>query len=469
MSRTYPPGPRDGLLGTTFLRRFQRAPLTFITDIACQYGDFTYVRIGWARLYFVNRPPLIREILTTKANSFRRLPRQMRSLSKMEGKGLAVAEGAAWQRHRPLVQGAFHTRHFEHYALVVVEHTRRRLARWSPGAVLDVAEEMNQLALTITAKLVFDVDLSDQANRLRDAVQRFRTCMMKEMFSPIVLPDWLPLPGKIRKRRALRVIDDLLWSLIRQHRASRAGKNDMLTLMLSAASGMYPEDPITDREIRDEAATLFVAGHDTTSAALAWFWYLLGRNPEVEASLLREVDAVLGGRPATYADLRQLSLTEMAVKESMRLYPAAGVLFGRQAVEEVELGGHMLPRGSMVFMSPYLIHRDPKNYTDAEKFDPGRFRHGRVEAIPPYAYLPFGGGPRICIGSGLALMEIVLLAATVLQHHRLVPDPGQSEVEPAFEVVLRPKGAVKMRTAPREKAGEQAVQARAKETQTASA
>lgn len=219
----------------------------------------------------------------------------------------------------------------------------------------------------------------------------------------------------------------------------------MLGRMVATARGLNPEHPITDQEIRDEATTLFVAGHDTTSAALTWFWYALGSNPAVAWRVREEVDAALGDRPATFADLSRLKYTEMAVKESMRLYPAAGFLFGREAVEDVELGGCRMRRGAWIFISPYVVHRDLRCFPNPEMFDPERFAPGRIDEIPPYAYLPFGGGPRICIGSGMATMEVVLVAATVLQQYDLAFAPDQGEAEPELTVVLRPKGGLRMK------------------------
>ena len=447
--KKYPPGPRDGLLGIMFIGPMQAAPLTFAADVARRYGDFTFVRIGWVRLYFINRPELIREVLATKVKCFRKLARQMRALRKVEGNGLVASDGAPWAKHRPLVQGAFHTRHFAHYAQIIVEHTKRRMNGWSAGTALDVGAEMNQLALEIIAKLVFDVDWSDRARRLRDDMHIIRSSWQREVSRIVKPPDWLPLPRIIRQRRALRSIDNLIWDMIRERRASAVTKDDMLSLMLTMAAHGSGE-PVSGREIRDEAATLFVAGHDTTSAALAWFWYLLARHPEVEQRVLAEVDAVLGDRTATYEDFGRLKYLEMVVKETMRLYPAAGFLFGREVVEDVEIGGYTLRKGAWVFVSPYIVHRDPNNFKEPEKFDPERFAPGRVESIPPYTYLPFGGGPRICVGNSMAMMEIVLLAATVLQRFRLALEQGQPEVESELEVVLRPKGELRMRVLQRQ-------------------
>jgi cytochrome P450 len=443
VNKKYPPGPRDGLLGVTFQKPMARDPLGFAVNVAREYGDFAFVRIGWVRLYFVNRPELVREVLVTKAKSFRKLTRQMRSLRKVEGDGLVVAEGSTWARHRPVVQGSFHPRNFARYADAVVACTRQRLDRWQSGESLDLAAEMNELALEIIARLVFAEDMGDRATALRDAVHKFRQAMQGDGGSVFVLPDWLPVPSKIRRRRAVREIDELIWKLVRDRQST--GGDDMLGQILSAAADR-PGLGITDREIRDEVATLFLAGHDTTSAALAWLWFALSRYPEAEQRVLNEVD-LLGARPVRHADLPRLKYLEMVVKESMRLYPATAFLFGREAIENVELDGFTLKRGSWVFISPYIVQRDALNFPNPEAFDPERFAPGRADDIPPYSYLVFGAGPRTCIGNALATMELVLVAATVLQRYRMVLD--QPAPDPEMEVVLRPKGGLRMRPEPR--------------------
>jgi cytochrome P450 len=293
--------------------------------------------------------------------------------------------------------------------------------------------------------------MADRASALRDAVHAFRQAMQGEGGSALVLPDWLPLPSKIRQRRAIRVVDDLIWKLIRTRRA--AGGDDMLGQILAAVTDR-PDLGISEREVRDEVATLFVAGHDTTSAAMAWLWLALSQHPEAEKRVLEEVDA-LGGRPVNHADVPRLKYLEMVVRESMRLYPATAFLFGREALQDVELGGYTLKRGSWVFISPYIVQRDARLFPDPETFDPERFAPGRADRIPAYSYLVFGAGARTCIGNALAVMELVLVAATVLQRYRLVLD--QAPPEPEMEVVLRPKGGMRMRAEPRALDGTQMV------------
>ena len=379
-----------------------------------------FVRLGWVRLYLVNRPDLVREVLVTKARSFRKLTRQMRALRKIEGDGLVVAEEPIWGRHRPVVQGSFHPRHFARYADAVVACTRRRLGRWQPNESFDLAGEMNELALEVISRIVFDEDVADRAAGLRDAVHAFRQAMQGEGGTPLVLPDWLPLPSKIRQRRAIRVIDDLIWQLIRTRQAEGRGGDDMLGQILAAVTDR-PDLGVSEREVRDEVATLFVAGHDTTSAALAWLWFALAQNPEAERRVLQDVDD-LGPGPVTHADLPRLKYLEMVVKEAMRLYPATAFLFGREALEDLDLGGYHVRRGSWIFISPYIVQRDPRLFPDPETFDPERFAPGRADRIVPYSYLVFGAGARTCIGNPLATMEQVLVAATVLQQYRLTLD-----------------------------------------------
>jgi cytochrome P450 len=449
MGDKYPPGPYGGLSGVELYRRFAASPLAFVTDVARTCDGFASLRFGWIDVYFVTRPDLIREVLSTRMKSFPKLRRQMNALARVEGDSIGTSDGEVWRRHRPVVQTAFHARTFPRFAAAFVGHTRRRIERWVPGATFDMAEEMNQLALELIGKVLFNADWGDRVPHLRDAVHVFRECMQKEISSSGLSPDALSPADKLRQQQAVREIDTLIWDLVRERRASAGGGDDILSLMLTAAGSTTDKPVLTDQEIRDEAATLFISGHDTTSAALAWFWYLLARHPEAERGIQREVDDILGDRPAGFADVRRLRYTEAVVKESLRLYPPSGFLYGREAAADVDLGGYPVRRGSWILISPYAAHRDPRVFPDPEVFDPDRFAPGRAETIPPYAYLPFGGGPHTCIGNNFAMVEMVLVVATILQRFSVQLDPRQGEVEPTIEVMLRPKGQVLMRALPR--------------------
>jgi cytochrome P450 len=442
MRREYPPGPRDWCFGLALAGRFRTRTLEFITDMSRNYGDMAYFRIGPYRVYFVNHPALVRDVLVHKAKHFAKVASSTRVLSQIDGQGLAVSQGDFWLRQRRLVQPAFHARRLGRYADITVEYTHRLTDRWRPGVALNVADEMTHLALDVIAKALFDVEIGDQVEHLREAVRIFAETLFNEVSAPFTLPDWLPLPAKRRKRWAIQTVDALIRDIIRVRRATGEDKGDLLSMLLLAVDEAGNGTGMTDEQARDEAVTLFRAGHDATAAGLAWTWYLLAHHPEVEARLIAEVDAVLGGRPATYADLPRLPYAGMVVKESLRLYPPTWALFAREPGADVELGGYVLPRGAMVFIFPWGIHRNPRFFEDAEKFDPGRFGADHAEGLTPGAYIPFGLGPHVCIGAGFATMQMVLTVATVLQRFRLALAPGHGPVEPEPHIAIRPRGGL---------------------------
>jgi len=445
MKREYPPGPKDRSFGLSTARRFRTRTLEFITDLSRNYGDLAYFPIGPYRIYFVNHPTLVREVLVTKAKQFPKEPNSTKVLSQIDGQGLAVTKGDVWLRQRRLVQPAFHVRRFNHYADITVEQTRRLTERWRSGVALNVADEMTHQALDVIAKALFDVEIGDQVEQLREAVRIFAETLFSEVSSaPFKLPDWLPLPAKRRKRWAIQTVDTLIRGIIRERRATGEDKGDLLSMLLLAVDEVGNGKGMTDEQARDEAVTLFRAGHDSTAAGLAWIWYLLARHPEVEARLIEEVDEVLGSRPATYADLSRLTYAEMVVKESLRLYPPTWALFSREPGADVEVGGYTIPRGAKVFIFPWGIHRNPQFFQDAEKFDPERFAADRVEQMTPGAYIPYGLGPHLCIGASFASMQMLLTVVTVLQRFRLALVPGHGPVEPEPHIAIRPKGGLQM-------------------------
>jgi cytochrome P450 len=440
----YPDGPRDGLLGLTLARRLGRDPLGVVTEIGRTYGDIAYLRMGPIRAYFLNSPQLIRELLLTKNKSFRKVPWLTRPLTKIDGNGLVLSEGDFWLRQRRLVQPAFSTRRFDGYAQATVDFTRRMLDRWTAGSTFDMAAEMTHLTLEIIAKTLFDVELAGQVAQLGEAVHTISETFVREVSSPVRLPDWLPLPGKRRWRRAARMLDDLIWNIIRERRASGRDHGDLLSMLLLAVDEEGDGRGMTDVQARDEAITLFNAGHDSTAAALAWIWYLVARHPDVENKLIEEIDGAVGGRAPAYGDVAQLPYTEMVVKEAMRLYPPTWSLFPREALADVEMGGYTIARGSWVYAYPWVTQRDGRFFDDPEKFDPQRFAPGRIESIPPYAYFPFGAGPRVCIGNTFATMEMVLIIACVLQRFRVHLAADQGAVEPEALISIRPKGGLRV-------------------------
>jgi cytochrome P450 len=429
-----------GFLGLGLGLRLRRDFLPTITDIASRGHDLCWARLGPVRLYFVNHPDLIHEVLVTKNRSFRKLARQTEAFRRVEGEGLVVSEGDFWLRQRRLVQPAFHTARFGRYGEIVVEHTLRMLGTWSDGLVLPIADAMTHLTMAIIARALFDVDVTDQAPHLAEALAVLGEVLRRDFNSVVLLPAWLPLPSNRRRRRALRVLDEFMWRTLRERRSAGTDRGDLLSMLLLAVDEQGGREGMTDRQVRDEALTLFYAGHDSSAAGLAWLWYNLGRHPEIEAKLLAEVDGVLAGRPPRYEDVPRLPYAERVIKESLRLYPPAVALFGRVAVEDVEIGGHAVPRGAYLHIFPWVTHRDGRFFPNPNVFDPDRFAPGAAERIPPSAWIPFGAGPHGCIGHGFALMEMVLIVATVLQRYRLALAVPPEAVVPEVHVFSRPRG-----------------------------
>jgi cytochrome P450 len=259
------------------------------------------------------------------------------------------------------------------------------------------------------------------------------------------LPDWLPLPEKRRKRWAMQRLNETVRRFIRERRESGQDKGDLLSMLLLAVDVEGDGGRFTDEQVRDQSMTLLIAGHDTTAAGLTWLFYCLARQPRAAALVHQELDAVLGGREPTASDLPQLSYTERVVKETLRLYPPAIAVFMRQALTDVEIAGYSLPRNSLVQMFSYICQHDPRWFPDPETFDPDRFLPERQRNLPPFAYFPFGGGPRVCIGNTFAIMEMTLVVATLLQQLKVDLAAGQEEAQPVALLSLRPKGEVRLR------------------------
>jgi cytochrome P450 len=425
--------------------------LGYYTDLAQRYGDTVLLRIGPVRNYLFFHPDQIREVLTTKARHFVKLPRLGKILARLDGDGLVFSEGEFWLRQRRLVQPAFHARRFEGYGRTMVAQARDRLARWqgefgtAKPFEVQFDREMTALTLGIVAATLFGSDPGADPRELGAAVATLSDLFMHEVQAPAVLPDWLPLPYKARKRRAIRLLNDTVDRIIHARRASREDRNDLLSMLLLAVDEEGDGKGMSDHQARHEAMTLFVAGHDTTAAGLTWVGHVLATHPDIAERAAAEVDTALASRPAIVADVPRLGYLERVVKETLRLYPPAIGVFTRQAVGDVEIGGYPLSKGNWVTLLSYVTHREPRWFPDPERCDPDRFAPGRAEAIPPFAYFPFGGGPRVCIGNQFAMAEMVLVTATLLQRVRFEPAPGLGQVKLQPHLSLRPSGGLRLR------------------------
>jgi cytochrome P450 len=441
-----PPGPNDYLFGVRLGPRLNRDPLNFLTQWHRDYGDIVYVRFGPYRTYWIYHPDLVRDTLVAKAKLFRRLGRQVDVLRQWNGDSLVTSEGDAWLRQRRLVQPAFQTSRFGTYGATMVAAAGRLADRWAQSDVqqVEMNEAMTGLTLEIIAATMFGVNVTEETRKLGEAVAILSERATREVGQPFTLPLWLPLPSNRRKHWAMDYLDATIRRFIRERRASGQDKGDLLSMLLHAVDEEGDGRGMTDEQVRNQAMTLLLAGHDTTAGTLSWVWYFLAAHPDVEARAVDELEQALQGRLPTAADLPKLGQLERVVKETLRLYPQAYALFARVAAEDVPLGDYVIPKGGMVYAVPYVTQRDPRWFPDPEKFDPDRFSDERHEQLPTYAYFPFGAGPRACIGAAFATMEMVLTTATLLQRYRLALAPGQGRPEPLPLFSLRPKGGVRL-------------------------
>ncbi len=422
-------------------RLFGADVLTGLAMIHREYGDFVQTRLP-LELYFVADPACIEEILVKKAESFRK-ERTTRFLTRVVGKGLLVNEGESWRRQRRLVQPAFHHQQLQSYAALMTGAVNRAMVGWHGDEVRDVHADMMAVTLTIVAETLFGADLSSEAGDVGGAISELmedfsRMLGLAVRFQP---PVWVPTPANLRMRRARARIDALILRLIAERKATVDARDDLLTLLIRARD--EGGGAMTETQVRDEAMTLFLAGHETTALTLTYSLYLLATHPEWQARLVDELAGVLGGRSPGLADLDRLPLTERVVLESMRLYPPAWGI-AREALTPVEIGGYQFRKGAEFVMAPWVVHRDRRWFPEPESFNPARWENDLQKRLPRFTYFPFGGGPRVCIGNRFAMMEAKLVLAAAVQKFRFEPTP-ETEVRLFPSVTLRPRGGLRLR------------------------
>jgi len=436
----YPPGPRSRIPGDLMFA-FRRDMLGFLLRLAREYGDVSLFSIGRQRVCFLNHPDVIRDVLITNARNFRK-GRGLERAKLLLGDGLLTSEGEFHQRQRRLVQPAFHRERVTSYGTTMGRYARATRERWRDGESIDAAAEMTRLTLAIVGKTLFDADIEGEAPEIRDALTDAVEMFSFAMFPFAELLDRLPLPRVRKFRRARERLDATIYRLIEQRRASGADRGDLLSMLLLAQDTDGDGGAMTDRQLRDEAMTLFLAGHETTANALTWTWHLLAANPEAERRLHAEVDDVLGDRAATADDLPRLRYTRLVLAESMRLYPPAWIV-GRRAIADYFIGTYRIPANTILLASQYIIHRDARFFPEPERFDPERFTTEAQAARPRLAYFPFGAGPRICLGEQFAWMEGVLCLATLARRWYLRPPAGFTPTLQPL-ITLRPRYGMPM-------------------------
>lgn len=454
MIRKTPPGPRDWVFGFSEMAKMKRDLLGYHEDLQRRFGDLVRVRVGPYHIWNLYHPDLVREQLVVRARSFQKFRRVRQVFRQWNGDSLLLTEGETWLRQRRLVQPAFAPKRFGAYADVMVERTEHLADEWlrradgDRGHQLEVTQAMTDLTLEIIARTMFGADISGQTAEIGEAVAALSEIALHELQAPFLTPDWLPSAEKRRKRWAMKFLDETVWRLVREGRGAAGDRGDLLSMLLLAVDEEGTEQSqLTDVEVRNESMTLLLAGHDTTAAALTWAWYLLACHPVVVQRIQAEVDEAVGNsqRPLTARDLERLGFTERVVKESLRIYPPAPGVFLREATEDVDIGGYTVPRGDLVQPISWVVHHDARWFPDPWKFDPDRWLPERAEDVPAYAWLPFGAGPRVCVGQGFALLEMTLVIATLLRRFDVSLAPGQGQPELQMHMSLRPRGGLRIR------------------------
>lgn len=448
-STARPPGPKGApIMGV--MREFNRDQLGFIERARRDYGDVVWMRFLYVPALFLYHPDDVEYVLVTNPKNFiKSMSLRSNFFQRLVGNGLLTSQGEEWKRARRLSQPAFHRERVASYANVMVDYTNRLTAKWREGETRDIHIDMMRLTLEIVVQCLFSADVSHDVDDVGATLKELVKPFAAQATLSWILNNRLPTPAHFRFHALAKKIDNVVYRIIAERRATGKDEGDLLSMLLAARD----EDgsQMSDRQLRDEVMTLFLAGHETTALTLAWSWYLLGTNPDAERTFHAELDEVLGDREPTAADLPRLKFTEQIAKECLRLYPPAYGL-GREAINDCEIGGYQIRAGTQVFMFQWATQRDPRFYDEPEAFRPERWTADFIERLPKYAYFPFGGGPRACIGASFATMEIILCLAAIGQKFRLELDPNHSvRIYPAMS--LRPKDGIKVQVQPRKAAG----------------
>jgi len=431
--------PRGSLL-TGNLSQFARDPLTFLENAAREHGPFVPLRFGRTKAVLLNDPALIEEVLVTQRENFMKA-RSIRALHHLFGRGLLTNEGESWRKQRRLAQPAFSPRALSGHSQNVVSHATTALDAWEDGSVIDVHHEMKHLLMRIIAAALFGADLSEEAATIGMALEAVMDRYAARRGAARFAPDWVPLPATRRYVEGVNNIEAFVMRVIESRRGEVMARRDLMHMLLASRDENGQLMP--SRQIRDEAITLFVGGFDTPALAMSWTWYLLATHPDAARRLVSEVDAVIGKRAPSYEKLERLKFADAVIKESMRLYPPAWII-GREAISDTIVAGRKIPAGTAVLISQWVMHRDEKFFAQPDRFVPERWLDEQSSEIPRFAYFPFGGGPRVCIGASFAMMETTLILAMLAQRFEFNVEPGAT-VSPRAAMTLRPRDGVPAR------------------------
>lgn len=439
------PGPKGvPVLGN--LLEIAKGPLEFFEAAAANYGDVVSINMAGLPVLLLNESDLVEQVLVKQPEKFIKNKFLRKDMKAAFGLGLFTSEGAFWQQQRRLSSPAFASKRLETYAPVMVEMAAGTASRWPVDTQFDVHPEMIKLALRIASKTLFNTEIDADVALIEQAAHLVLTEINVRFRSPLHFPDAVPTPGNRRYMRGIRMIDSVINRIIAERRASGETDQGDLMSMLMAARDEHGQ-PMSDQQLRDEVFTLLMAGYETSALTMSWTLMLLAEHPEIQDAVAAELHQAVGDQPLAYADLTRLPLTERVVIEAMRLYPAAWGI-GREAVEDVELGDYLVKKGTTVFILPWLMHRNPTYFPDPLAFKPERWEGDTRRTLPRFAYMPFGGGQRICIGMRFAMVEMILLLGTIVKSRSLTRVPGHP-VKPFPSISLRPDPGVWIESRPR--------------------
>lgn len=444
------PGPTGHFLWGS-LRDREKDTLGFFVEAARDYGDVMRCRFGPILAHLVTNPEHVKYVLQENNRNYNRQTIGQAKMRMLLGQGLITSDGDFWLRQRRIAQPAFHRQKIASFAEMMVKATQDMLKTWAQysqtNKPLDIVAEMTKVTLRIVGETLLSTDISGDSDKIGEALSVALHYIMDRLNGYFDFVEKLPTAKNRRYWQAAKTLDRVVLDIIAQRRQTPTQINDLLG-MLMAARDEETGESMTDQQLRDEVMTIFTAGHETTANALVWTWYLLSQHPQVYRQLQHEIDTVLQGKAPTISDLPKLNYLTNVIKESMRLYPPVW-LIARAVIEDDEIGGYYIPAKSVMLVSPYITHRYASVWENPEGFDPERFNPTNVAQLPRFAYFPFGGGPHLCIGNDLAIMEMQLIMATILQHYRLDIVPGYTVKLDAL-ITLRPKDPLWMRLMPRE-------------------
>ncbi len=446
MASLRPPGPRNGLLGLANYRHARAGYLAFSIELEKMYGDAVFYRLGPVPCYQFTHPEHAHEVLVKQWRSFQKTQRTRQVLGKWNGRGLFLNEGDAWASQRRMVQSAFHPRRVGEYARQFTEHACQLVERCQ-GRKVDLAEEFSRLTFATVSEALFGADVASLADAFRQHVEQLQTLGMQMFADLVVWPLWLPTRRNRQLLPSIRFLDELVMRIIAERRANGEDRGDLLSVLLAAIDEEGEGTTMTDRQARDEAVNLLLGGNETTATALTWTAYLLATHPDVQEAMHAELQTVLAGRRPAAEDAAELKLTAAVFKEAIRLYPPAYILT-REAIETTEVAGYRIPKGANVILAPFIMHRDARWFDNPLQFCPQRFLQDDEQERQRRAYIPFGAGPRACIGMGFATLEAVMVLAMLLSRCRLFRDES-AEPELEAQISLHPRGGLPLRVEPR--------------------